>query len=209
MSKERNITNLPLDGGLLCLDFVNTVQTRKKLTSYEYLPDYLSFLEWCAKVNIADQNEIDTFKSIVVQSPAKAITAYHHIFIAREILYKFLSAKAAGIEIPNDVLDRFNELLTESLSHIGFQNNVKGPHQIWINEQDDLVAPLWKVLKSAYDILTADESKYVKECPACGWLFLDRSRTHTRRWCNPLECGSVDKATRYYHRMKAKKKHST
>jgi predicted RNA-binding Zn ribbon-like protein len=206
MSKERNITNLPLDGGLLCLDFVNTVQTRKKLPSHEYLPDYPSFLEWCVKVNISSKNEIDVFNSIAVHSPAKAITAYHHILIAREILYKFFSAKAAGNDIADDVLEEFNKFLAESLSHIGFHNNVKGPHQIWINEQDDLVAPLWKVLKSAYDILTADESKYVKECPACGWLFLDRSRTHTRRWCNPLECGSVDKATRYYHRMKAKKK---
>jgi hypothetical protein len=96
MSKERNITNLPLDGGLLCLDFVNTVQTRKKLPSHEYLPDYPSFLEWCVKVNISSKNEIDVFNSIAVHSPAKAITAYHHILIAREILYKFFSAKAAG-----------------------------------------------------------------------------------------------------------------
>jgi predicted RNA-binding Zn ribbon-like protein len=205
MSKVRNIASLPLDGGLLCLNFVNTVQTRKKDVSHEYFTDYACFLEWCLKVSIATKAEVKAFEEIVAHSPAAAVTAYHHIIIARELMYTLFSAKAAGNEVPVGVLNNFNELLSEALKHIGFENSKQGLKEAWLNPENNIVAPLWNVIKSAYDILTAPESKYVKECSACGWLFLDKSRTHTRRWCNPLECGSVDKATRYYHRQKAKK----
>ena len=61
MSKVRNIANLPLDGGLLCLDFVNTVQTRKKNACHEYFTDYACFLEWCLKVDIVTQKEVKAF----------------------------------------------------------------------------------------------------------------------------------------------------
>jgi predicted RNA-binding Zn ribbon-like protein len=205
MSKERNITNLPLDGGLLCLDFVNTVHTRKKAVFHEYLQNYGMFLQWCTKVNIVGSEELKALEEIVIHSPAKAITAYHHLMIARDVLYHFFSAKADNKPVETDVLNEFNTFLSEAFQHIGFENSKDGIKQIWVNPQNELNAPLWKIMKSAYDILTAPEAKYVKECSACGWLFLDKSRTHSRRWCNPLECGSVDKATRYYHRMKAKK----
>ena len=205
MSKDRNITNLPLDGGLLCLDFINTVQTRKKDVFHEYLPNYAAFLQWCTKLSLVSDKEVKQYEAIADQSPAKAITAYHHVILARELLYRFFSAKADGKAIEADVLEGFNELLAEALQHIGFENSSAGLNAVWLNQDNDLSAPLWKIMKSAYDILTVAESKYVKECSACGWLFLDKSRTHTRRWCNPLECGSIDKATRYYHRQKAKK----
>lgn len=205
MNKERNIANLPLDGGLLCLDFVNTVQTRKKDVFHEYLPNYDFFLQWCVKVDTISPKELNAFQEVVKHSPASAITAYHHIIIARELLYKVFSSKADGKPVDKDVLSDFNELLAEAMHHIGFENTKDGIKETWLNPENNIAAPLWKVMKSAYDILTAPGAKYVKECSACGWLFLDKSRTHTRRWCNPLECGSVDKATRYYHRQKAKK----
>lgn len=205
MSKIKNIESLPLDGGLLCLDFVNTVQNRKKIGSLEYLQNYNHFLEWCLKLDIATPAEIDVFRETAEHSPASAISAYHHIILARKVLYQLFSARAAGEHIDEKVLLRYNEFLSEALQHIGFTNTKEGLKQIWLNPENNIVAPLWKVFKSAYEILIAPEAKYVKECSACGWLFLDRSRTHTRRWCNPLECGSVDKATRYYHRQKAKK----
>jgi predicted RNA-binding Zn ribbon-like protein len=205
MIKERNITNLPLDGGLLCLDFVNTVQTRKKEVFHEYLPDYSAFLQWSIKLNIISPDEVKEFEIKVKRSPASAITAYHHAIIARELLYKLFSAKADEKPVESDVLSDFNSLLAEAMQHIGFINTKEGLKEYWLNTENNIVAPLWKVMKSAYDILTAPEAKYVKECSICGWLFLDKSRTHTRRWCNPLECGSLYKATRYYHRQKEKK----
>ncbi len=34
----------------------------------------------------------------------------------------------------------------------------------------------------------------------CGWLFLDRSRNGSRRWCSSADCGNRARARRHYQR---------
>jgi len=36
----------------------------------------------------------------------------------------------------------------------------------------------------------------------CGWLFLDTSKNHTRRWCDMKSCGNRAKARKYYSQKK-------
>ncbi|MEU2159926.1 CGNR zinc finger domain-containing protein [Streptomyces sp. NPDC019208] len=38
--------------------------------------------------------------------------------------------------------------------------------------------------------------------PGCGRLFLDRSRSHSRRWCSSGDCGNRDRARRHYARTR-------
>ena len=45
----------------------------------------------------------------------------------------------------------------------------------------------------------------VKACGGCGWLFVDRTRNGSRRWCISALCGNRDKARRHYHRKKAER----
>jgi hypothetical protein len=42
----------------------------------------------------------------------------------------------------------------------------------------------------------------LKRCenPRCGWLFVDRSRNRSRRWCEMATCGNRAKAKRHAHR---------
>jgi predicted RNA-binding Zn ribbon-like protein len=53
-------------------------------------------------------------------------------------------------------------------------------------------------------LLTSEELVLVRECAAedCGWLFLDKTKNHRRRWCDMKTCGNRDKARRYYERMR-------
>ena len=46
----------------------------------------------------------------------------------------------------------------------------------------------------------------VRQCanPACGWLFLDNSKSGNRRWCSMSACGNRAKAHRHYLRQKEK-----
>ena len=40
----------------------------------------------------------------------------------------------------------------------------------------------------------------IGSCAGCGWLFLDTSRAHARRWCSMNVCGVRDKMRRYHQR---------
>jgi predicted RNA-binding Zn ribbon-like protein len=58
------------------------------------------------------------------------------------------------------------------------------------------------ILRSAAELLTAAELPQVRECAGsdCTWLFLDRSRNRSRRWCPMETCGNRAKAHRHYRR---------
>ena len=44
----------------------------------------------------------------------------------------------------------------------------------------------------------------VRICRNCRWLFLDRSRNGSRRWCDMAVCGNRQKARRHYRRRSAR-----
>jgi predicted RNA-binding Zn ribbon-like protein len=60
------------------------------------------------------------------------------------------------------------------------------------------------VLHSAVALALAADLRRVKACPACGWLFLDRTRNGSKRWCITALCGNRNKTRRYYRRRKAR-----
>jgi predicted RNA-binding Zn ribbon-like protein len=70
-------------------------------------------------------------------------------------------------------------------------------------------AVLWPIIDSAGELLLSEELGKVKECPGCGWLFLDTSKNQSRRWCSMNTCGARDKMRRYLKRRQGKKKRST
>jgi predicted RNA-binding Zn ribbon-like protein len=37
----------------------------------------------------------------------------------------------------------------------------------------------------------------------CGWLFLDTTRNHSRRWCDPADCGNRARVRAYTERQRA------
>lgn len=55
---------------------------------------------------------------------------------------------------------------------------------------------------SAVALLEPDRWRRIRICDSCGWLFLDRSRNGSRRWCDMTVCGNRHKARRFYERTK-------
>jgi len=62
------------------------------------------------------------------------------------------------------------------------------------------------VVESAAALLTSPDLSRVRECESetCGWLFIDRSRNRSRRWCDMTVCGNRAKVRRHYQRTHAK-----
>ena len=61
------------------------------------------------------------------------------------------------------------------------------------------------VLRAAADLLTSSDLARVRECDSesCFWLFLDTSKSGTRRWCDMKVCGNREKARRHHKKQKA------
>ena len=65
----------------------------------------------------------------------------------------------------------------------------------------DLLAP---VLWSAGDLVLNVARRRIRQCAneKCLWLFVDESKSGTRRWCDMTSCGNRAKARRHYSKIK-------
>jgi predicted RNA-binding Zn ribbon-like protein len=91
---------------------------------------------------------------------------------------------------------------------------VPGPGQVawqWVEKSSGVSRLLGRIVRSAAEVLTSDDIERVKSCAAkkCCWLFMDRSRSRNRRWCEMRTCGSQHKAKAYYKRKTVARKHGT
>lgn len=207
MDKIRSVDTLPLDGGALCFHFINTVYAWKGQNLHEYLGTYEEVVQWCAKVDILGPQARRGLLKLAEKHPSKAAAALQRIKKIRRSLYRFFSALAThqAQEIPAAVLKDFNATLSHGLSQIQF-SIVQNQCTPGFKNAPDLLAPVWVVMKSAYDILTLEDLSRIKECPRCGWIFFDNTKNNMRRWCSPSTCGSADKSKKYYSKKKKLKR---
>lgn len=209
MRKERTIDKLKLNGGKLCFDFINTVSDRKKADYHDYLSTCQEFIFWSEKVELLNGNDVFRLSTYVSKNQKESETARLKIVKTRENLYQLFSAIAADdlMAVKQEVILNFNAGVGEALAHVHFFIKDNLLQQTIKTKSKPLLEPLWMILKSAYHLLEEVNYKRIKECPACGWIFLDHTKNKRRRWCNSSTCGSIEKSRKYYHnKVKHKKK---
>ncbi|GAB2565319.1 CGNR zinc finger domain-containing protein [Kribbella endophytica] len=59
---------------------------------------------------------------------------------------------------------------------------------------------------AALRLLADEDLSRLRQCQDndCGWLFLDRSKNGSRRWCSSADCGNRARAKRHYARTRAR-----
>lgn len=189
-----------LTGGVLCLDFVNTVDHRHDPQRFadhlESYGDVLSFAEQSGVLSRAERTKLEKTAS---RNLAAAHRTLQEAVRLREGIYRIFAALAAARQPAADDLRLLNRHAQTALRHMRLQPADGGFGWGW-QQAPALDAPLWRIAKSAADLLISGAVPTVRECAAetCGWLFLDRSRNRTRRWCDMRICGNRAKARRHY-----------
>ena len=190
-----------LSGGTLCLDFANTWSDRDRpeTDNFRGYPDLLAF---ALQTGLLTSGEKARLAGRADQDPQAAEEALASGRSLREALYGILSAIAAAREPEAADLERLNAALPEAFSRLRLENRGSDFVWTWAASEDSLAAPLWPILRSAAELLTSEDRNQVRECAgtACTWLFLDRSRNRSRRWCSMETCGNRAKAHRHYRR---------
>ncbi|UII34922.1 CGNR zinc finger domain-containing protein [Fulvivirga ulvae] len=201
MTQERSVDNISLHGGWLCLDFINTVHEWTVADPEDYLGTYEDVLRWCSKLGALPSEDINQLREAYLRYNDKEYKLLRPFIEGREVLYKLFISIIRQQQVMGDMQDKFNKLLSEALSKLSVDVGAgEEPSYYW--EGKELKKPLYPVIKSAYDLLMSGKLNRVKECGACGWVFLDKSKNNSRRWCDMQACGSAVKAKRYYRKKK-------
>ncbi len=193
-----------LSGGRLCLDFANTLS--KRLTSHprELLASYGDLVAWSRQAGVVTAPEAQGFIRKARRRPADAAAVLDRAIALREAIYRIFSAIAAERPAGDGDLATLNAALTEALPLLGIVPEGDGFGWEWTGDGQRFDRMLWPVTRSAADLLTSAELAAVRECEAetCAWLFMDRSRNRSRRWCDMKACGNRAKARRHYERKR-------
>src|SRR5262249_14842050 len=125
----------------------------------------------------------------------------------RDAIFRTFSAVATGRRSHANDLEAINQVLQNAMLHSRIISNHSAFHRTWINEKNNLEAPLWPIARSAAELLLDSDLKHVRLCRGnhCTWLFLDLSKNHSRRWCEMSVCGNRQKSRKHYR----KKLHQT
>jgi predicted RNA-binding Zn ribbon-like protein len=196
----RSLDTLELVGGTLCLDFANTVNSRVN-TEHDYLLRYADLAGWANKVGLLSPAQADRLQKRAKQNPDEAEKALASALRIREVIYRLFSQAAKAAEPSKTEMDTFVSLYGESISHGQILKQGDRFTTTWkVDEAFD--ALLWPIVHSAGELLLSNQLGHVKECPSCGWLFLDISKNQSRRWCSMNTCGARDKMRRYHKKKK-------
>ncbi len=198
--------NWDFDAGLLPLDFANTAEWHARSDPLEKLNSYADLVNWSWKAGLLTEEAALGLLEAAERRPQDTHRALERVIELREALYHIFSHRAAGTRIPDEDLALFNAALGEALHRVRLDASPDGFSWGWSDEDQNLEAMLWPILRKSAELLTSDDLKRVGECAddrGCGYLFYDNSRNHSRRWCSMESCGNRAKVQRHYQRSKA------
>jgi predicted RNA-binding Zn ribbon-like protein len=192
-----------LVAGHLALDFANTLDYRYDPDRrIDLLPSYERFLVFSRQSEVITAAQMRRLVDSLSEFDSQRVLK--KVIELREALY-FLILSAVHGRIPDEShLRALNRFLSEarSVDEVAWHKRRFVRSSRDVTERPD--GPLRQVIEAAVVLITSLDIYNVRECSekSCRWLFLDRSRNHSRRWCDMQLCGNRSKAKRFYARTR-------
>lgn len=168
-----------LVGGHLVLDLVNTVAWRlDDQRRVDRLADPANLRRWLTATGLGPLEP----------------GAETELLQTRETAYAVLHPLAVGGQPAHTDLAELRSLIENAVRNA----ELVGPRPLtW---RAGTVAD--RVRLSVWRLFEDEDLDRLRQCgdDDCGWLFLDRSKNGSRRWCSSADCGNRARARRHYQR---------
>jgi predicted RNA-binding Zn ribbon-like protein len=190
---------IELSGGALALDFANTVGGTHVRPTHDHLRSYGDIARFAVLAGALSPSISKRLTQQAERDPRRAEAVYEIGIALRESIWAVFSALASG-EVPREAdLDLISDAAASAAARSRLVYDRDGIGWSLPPDGDVLERPLWEIARSAADVLTSTERDRVKQCASatCEWVFLDRSRNRSRRWCDMSDCGNRAKARRF------------
>jgi predicted RNA-binding Zn ribbon-like protein len=197
-----------LVGGDPSLDFVNSVGGRVEHLGdpgsdvlADKLTRYADLVAWSRHAGLVDDAQARSLARHAARHPREAAAVFGRAIALREALHRTLTSLLAGRRPSAADIDRLSAEIAVARSSERLRAGRGGLLWEWALPGKRLDSPLWPVCRAAAALLTSDLSR-LRRCAGdrCGWLFLDRSRNHSRQWCTMEDCGNLSKVRRFRER---------
>lgn len=194
-----NLTQLRIVSGHPALDLANTVAPRPPgAVELEFLSDPDNLLRWAHRAGIVDAADVHRIEQSWSSSPGAADDALSDVLDLRTLVDHTLAGKD---------LDRLSGRWAQAIGRSALLAADNGTVTLVIGtDPTSMIAD--RLCDALVDLLRHADLSRLRVCPldedGCGWLFLDRSRNLSRKWCSMDDCGAHAKARRLTERRRAK-----
>ena len=196
--KPSRAGSVALVGGALALDFVNTAGGRGTAEPIEHLQAPGHVVEWATHAGAIPATHAERLHT----ATAREEGLLREAIALRETIHRIGSALAQGTEPDPRDLDALRRTAQETLQAGLLVRRADGSYGFDFKSSPGTAMLLGPVAWSAIDLLASGDFARLKQCPGhgCGWLFYDRSKNNSRRWCDMAVCGNRSKAKRHRER---------
>jgi predicted RNA-binding Zn ribbon-like protein len=196
---------LPIVGGHLALDLANTVDDPLGPARHDHAATYPDLIRWSLRVGTLDEERAAQLRRAAEHVPGAAEAALQRAHELREILGDVFGAVADGADDLAARWTRLRPFASDAVAAAGLDTG-SGTHRWSWPGVDDLEVVLHPVAAAAADLLVSADLGRVKRCARCPWLYVDRSKNRSRRWCDMADCGTAEKMGRYVARRAARRR---
>ncbi|HET6432903.1 CGNR zinc finger domain-containing protein [Dyella sp.] len=189
----RPVDAVRLDGGRLCLDFVNTIHDRYAAEQEDYLGDPKRFIAWSGRAGAllpadgVSEPRAAPRRAALMEEVAALRGHLHELFAAR------IDERAPRPDAVRGLDHWLHQAWTNQT--LGIDGKMH-----WRTGKSDPQRALQRIALDALDLLGDPAPSRLRRCAnttSCGWLFLDVSKNGRRRWCAMETCGTAEKMQRY------------
>jgi predicted RNA-binding Zn ribbon-like protein len=169
------------------------------------LNTYDDLLAWGSKAAVLDPLEAHRLRRTANHDPSAGRRAVDRAIKFRTALDEALRSVIAGQTVSADALI---VLRTDEADALAAANLVEadGAYGWQWGPDAGPERPLWPIVHAAIELMTNGPLDRVKACALCQYLFIDRSKNRSRRWCSMAACGTTEKMRRYTARRAAKRR---
>jgi predicted RNA-binding Zn ribbon-like protein len=191
-------------GGDVSTDFTNTKSGRTEGSGHEHVQTYADIVEFTRLAGVLKAGEARRLIAEAQRRPERAAQIHRRAVALREAAFRAFERVIQGRDPSHEDLQLISAEAAEALGH---RQMVKTSDEfVWAwPASDDLSRPLWPIARSVSDVLTsAEDRSRLRECSddACAWLFIDRTKNQSRRWCDVNTCGSRNRVREFRERRK-------
>lgn len=178
----------------LALDFINTEHGVGDKHSDCFIDDQ-SVMDWLKAVGLVPRALGVTPKGLVALARALRVNT-------QVVMRAALEARPADATVINRVLES-----GRPVKKLGW-DRASGSFKVTKRRRDDHAASLLEpVAEAITNLLAGEQFKFVRQCEAhdCTLFFLDRTKSHRRRWCSMATCGNRMKVAAFRSRQNENK----
>ncbi|HSS73555.1 MAG TPA: ABATE domain-containing protein [Gaiellaceae bacterium] len=199
----QKIEDIPHLGGTLCLDFANTVEPRNSAEQLDLFQERDDVLRWASVTGIVVHPGSKPTRRPSQLSAAAAAEELARARALREAVYAAAAAAAREERPDARALATIQGAFAQAMARSELAS-LDGEYG-WRSSAGGVDLVLDAVAKDAVDLLLSPGRLRIKECGddenGCGWLFVDTTKSGTRRWCSMAVCGTRAKVERHRARQ--------